>query len=740
MPKPTIRLTALLLALGLAARAEAQTQPAPDPSPPPSQPPPPASPPTQDPNAKTVQGVTVTAEQGGFKSSIDRKSYDLTKDLQAQAGGTIGDALNTLPGVSVDVQGNISIRGDGNVEILVDGKPSGMFSGPGRAQVLQSLPADQYERAEVLTNPSAQFSPNGSAGIINLITRKSHKPTSSGSLRVMEGANQHWRLGGAANLVAGPLSFNLNIGLANNRIDGGKSTITEGFDASGTPSFKSIDADKVTDVQRFRFGTAGVDYDLDDKTRLSAGLEYFGGNEIGNGTSPILLFDGSGAPTLIEDRTEHISFPLSDLTGSLSYRRTFEGEQHDFTLSASSERMTLGAPDDYIDTGVLPAAPQSYEAVLYDGLTVKNTLKADYERPMPRGGQWKAGYELDDERDEQSHSGFNDAPTPTGPLDPAQTNRYHFDQTIQALYTTYQQPFGKFIVLGGLRYESTQLGIDQQTQHLVISRTAGRFYPSLHLSYQIDDAQQVTASYSQRIERPQPQDYDPFRAILGPLAQQQGNPNLRPQQTADYELGYQYKQGQTYYLATLYYKDNREGVTPVEQVLGGGVILTTQENLASSRSGGLELAASGKLLTTVTYNLSADAAWNEVDATPLGFAQRQTGSSLSGRGTVSWQATANDVLQANGFMNGRQLTAQGYTQPGSVLFLGYRHKFDPHLSLFVTALDVFNTLSYRQDFDTPALHQEQVLQFRQRALLVGLTYSFGGAAKRDPQFDFGNGQ
>ncbi|HWE47110.1 MAG TPA: TonB-dependent receptor [Caulobacteraceae bacterium] len=730
MRKPLTSL-GVLMALSAWGQAEAQSAPAA----PPAQPAPPQ--PAAAPPATTVQGVTVTSEQGGFKSAIDRKSYDLTKDIQAQAGGTIGDALNGLPGVSVDVQGNISIRGDANVQILVDGKPSGLFTGPGRAQVLQTLPADQYERAEVLTNPSTQYSPNGSAGIINLISKKTRKPTRSGSLRVMDGSSQHWRLGGAANYVAGPLSFNINAGLANNRIDGGKSTTSEGFDAAGTPTFKSIDADQVTDVQRFRFGTAGVDYDLDAKTRVSAGLQYFGGEEGGNGPSPIRVFDGAGAPTLIEDRAEHISFPLSDLTGSLSLRRTFDGDQHDLTLSASAERMTLSAPDYYTDVGILPALPQSFEAVLYDSVSLKNSVKADYERPMPRGGQWKAGYELDDERDQQSHSGFINAPTPNGPLDPAQNNRFHFNQTIQALYTTYQQPFGKATVLAGLRYETTSLDIDQETQHLTRSRTDGRLYASLHLSYQIGDAQSVTASYSQRIERPQPQDYDPFRAVLGPLAQSQGNPDLRPQQTADYELGYQYKRGQTYYLATLYYKDNREGVTPVEQDLGNGVILTTQENLASSRSGGLELAASGKLVKTVTYNVSADAAWNQIDATPLGFAQRRTGESLSGRGTISWQATPNDVIQANGFLNGKQLTAQGYNQPGGAMFLGYRHKFDPHLSLFVTALDVFNTLSYRQVFDTATLHQEQILQFRQRALLVGLTYSFGGAVKQDPQFDFG---
>ena len=120
----------------------------------------------------TVEGLTVTAESPtAFRSSIDRRSYGVANDLQTTTG-SISDALRNIPSVEVDVQGNVSLRGDPNVTILIDGKPSGLFKGEGAAQALQSLPADQIERVEVITNPSAAFSPDGSAGIINLITKK----------------------------------------------------------------------------------------------------------------------------------------------------------------------------------------------------------------------------------------------------------------------------------------------------------------------------------------------------------------------------------------------------------------------------------------------------------------------------------------------------------------------------------------------------------------------------------------
>ena len=705
---------------------------------------PPAAPSDQKdkPDAKgstTVQAVTVTAEQGGFKSAIDRKSYDLTKDLQTQAGAPIGDALRNLPGVDVDVQGNVSIRGDSNVVILVDGKPSSLFSGPGRAQVLESLPADQYERAEVLTNPSAQFSPNGSAGIINLISKKSHRPVSSGSVRAMAGTSDDWRIAASGNYIAGPLSLTLNAGLAHNVARGGKTSTREGFDNSGAPIFTSVEAEDLRNTQLFKYLTGGVDYDLDPKTRLSANLHYFEGNQIGKGPAPISEENGAGVPVLIDRRVEQNSYPLDDAGADLSYRRTFDGDQHDLTLSVSSDRLVFSGIARYADDDILPAIPDSFDAVLAHTVTITSSVKADYEQPMPKGGQLKAGYELDDENDRFNNSGFEGAPSPAGPLDPAQTDLFHFDRTIQALYTTYQQPFGKFTVLGGLRYETSRISLDQETQHLAGASEEWRLYPSLHLSYQIDDAQQLTASYSQRIQRPDAQNFNPFRAVSDALDVSQGNPNLKPQQTQDYELGYQYKHGQTYYLATLYYKDNREGVTLVEQPLSGGVILTTQENLASSRNGGLELVASGQLFKTVSYNVSADAAWTQIDATPLEFQRRETGEALSGRGTISWQATPNDVFQANGFLHGKFFFAQGYERRPGALFLGYRHKFDPHLSLFVTGIDVLDSLKQRAFIDTPLLHDDTSFGLRTRAVLVGLTYSFGGATKKDPQFDFGSG-
>src|SRR4051794_17825489 len=172
------RLLALALALAATpALAQTATQA-------PAKPPAKAKPP----EGKTVETLTVTgASPPDAESSIDRRSYTLGKDLQATTG-SIADALRNLPSVDVDVQGNLSLRGDPNVTILVDGKPSPMFDGKGRADALQQLPADQIERVEVITNPSAALNPEGSGGVINLITKKSRGKGVTGSAYVTAGS------------------------------------------------------------------------------------------------------------------------------------------------------------------------------------------------------------------------------------------------------------------------------------------------------------------------------------------------------------------------------------------------------------------------------------------------------------------------------------------------------------------------------------------------------------------------
>jgi outer membrane receptor protein involved in Fe transport len=266
-----------------------------------------------------------------------------------------------------------------------------------------------------------------------------------------------------------------------------------------------------------------------------------------------------------------------------------------------------------------------------------------------------------------------------------------------------------------------------------------RAYPSLHLGWKLSDSQSLSASYSHRVQRPDPSDFNAFRFLLDPLNFRAGNPHLKPQQTQSYEAGYAYRGGPTTLQATLYYRQNRAGVDNVLVDLGGGVALSERANLAQSRSAGLETNASGKLTKALSYNLSATLSWTELDSLGPTLAPTRSLTAFGGHGSVTWQPTADDLFQLNAFMNPKRLTALGDFDPLIGMDLGYRRKFTDQLSLVMTLQDLFRSFRARGTNTTPVLIERFGSNFDTRSVRVGLTWTFGGGKLRDPGFEFTGG-
>ncbi|WP_293451283.1 TonB-dependent receptor [Phenylobacterium sp.] len=723
----------LALAAALAASVPAVAEP--DPAKPIPAGPAPARP---DASQQTVKGVTVTGEPPPVRTSIDRRSYSVSGDLQATTG-SISDALRNVPSVEVDVNGNVSLRGDPNVTIMVDGKPSGMFRGEGKAQALQSLPADQIERVEVITNPSAAFSPEGSAGIINLVMKKTDKPGLSGGARANLGSSG--RQNGGANVTYKDGRFTWS-GSAYGRHDSLKqvSAMTKSFVASG--------AGQPTDEARDNIGSGdvrlanlrgGVDYDPDAKTRFSAEVNYRSLTYDSLSALAVRQATAAGDVVLADDTANALREDRDTLETTLGYRRKM-GEDHEVSLSFVRELNDDDRSRVALRHVRIPAAAGAYEDTEQRDHAWRTQLKADYSRPLAGGVKLKLGYEFDgDDNDYRVVFGRGPEGGPAA-IDPGRSNLFKFDQQVHAAYATYERPFGRLTTLAGLRAEVTRIDLNQVTDGLKQGDDDVRLYPSLHLSWRLDEGRQFKASYSRRVQRPNPQDYNPFRIYYDPQTFRAGNPDLKPQTTDSFELGYEQRQRGTMYLATLYYRSGRDAVNDVTRDLGGGVLLQTRENVGSFQAAGLELTANGRLPGRLTYSLSGNALWSEIDAGDLGFGStRRSGASVFGRATLNWQATARDFLQVQGIVNGRRLTPQGHIEPIGFVNLGYRHKFNDRISGVVTVQDAFASFRFRSVIDTPLLRQTVRGDPQNRAVFVGLSYTFGGGRPRDPGFDYGQG-
>ncbi|HEX6859969.1 MAG TPA: outer membrane beta-barrel family protein [Caulobacteraceae bacterium] len=687
----------------------------------------------QEAPATTVGGVTVTAAPQQYRSSIDRKSYSVANDLQATTG-SVADVLRNVPSVEVDVQGNVSLRGDQSVTILVDGRPSGMFEGEGRADALMQMPADQIDRVEVMTNPSAAFKPEGSGGVINLVTKKNRKPGVTGSVRANVGSE-----GGYSGGISGAYNSEKLT------VSGDASTRHNEHDSRSTNERERLVGDEWVQSRTVSTGTSeregrnlrgSVEYNLDARTQLTAEVRN---RAFGMTSHGVETREGDEASYR---RIGEQGFERSGTELSTGFNRSFKGLDHELTVDLSREWSEGERTSRYLRTDQIPAAPEVFEDTRNENDRVRTELKADYKRPLPHDAKLNVGYEFELSENEYDNRGLVGPSADELAVDPARTNLFRYDQQIHSVYGTYERPFGKLTAQVGLRAEQTNVDINQVTSGITGSNDYFRLYPSLHLGYELDDNNVLRASYSERVRRPRDNDLNPYRVYIDPFNYRQGNPYLEPEETGSFELGWEYRKGQTFYNATAFYRQSEGGVTDVVQDIGDGVLLTTRENLGQGRSGGLELVANGRLSPTLTYNASTTASWREIDASRLGFDENRSGWSVGGRANVNWQPTSKDFFQANAMVMGKRLQAQGYTEPTGTLNLGYRRKVNDKLSLVATANDVLDTFQMRSVTDTPTLHDVTDRQMRGRSFMIGFTYALGAGRQqkrqRDPGFEFDN--
>jgi outer membrane receptor protein involved in Fe transport len=294
-----------------------------------------------------------------------------------------------------------------------------------------------------------------------------------------------------------------------------------------------------------------------------------------------------------------------------------------------------------------------------------------------------------------------------------------------------------------LRFEQVENTIAQATAAAVHSDYF-RVYPTLHVGYELSARQKLRGSYSRRIQRPSPQDLNPYTLYIDPLNQRRGNPGLRPEVTDSFELAWQLRDKGTFYSLTVFYRHSSGGVTDVVTDLGGGVFLSTRANLATATRAGVEAIANGKLSKTLSYNVSGTFLWNEIDPRAAGVPAPRSGTTGTVRANLTWQPTARDFFQASGSYSGKQLIAQGYRESGGMLNLGYRRKFTDRFSLVLTAQNVLDTARQTLAIDTPTIRDRITQKGVGQIFFLGLTYNLGsqGGRKRPDagiEFDPGAG-
>jgi outer membrane receptor protein involved in Fe transport len=687
-------------------------------------------------SAPPVESVVVTARKLAVETLIDRKVYSVTDDVQATFG-TVSDVLSAIPSVDVDPDGNVSLRGDSNVLILIDGKPSTQFSGSAAGDNLQSIPARDIERIEVMTTAPAQFKADGAAGVINIITRKTRPDGLAGSFQGSLGSGGRSVIGADSSYSSERLNVS---GTAGFRHDFRQRLLESDVRAPNTPPTQLLDnISSLSERIRRQVPTVGVkaEYAFDDRQSVSGSVRW---NKRGGLRTYTQLNDSSTPSGVLTSSSRRMSAghdPEADYDERLGFLRKLArpGEEIDISVHRATSRQREHY--DYTNDSLIPAAATYFNNLNLREDHATTEFGVDYVLPL-KVRSLKVGYAFEQDDFRYGNAGSNvDPGTGIQTVDPNVTNDFKFRQQINAGYASYQATSGIWNWLAGLRAELTRTDAQQLTNNVSNSGRYFRIYPSIHVDRSVSDETTLSFGASRRVSRPDPSNLDPYVDHEYTPDLRAGNANLQPQYTQSYEIGYGFEGSRRAYQVTAYYRRNRDSVTDVTQYLGNGFSLTTKANLPKNDSAGLEFTSDGHIVPKLAYALSGNLFYSQIDAAAFGVPGLKSTTGVNAKLKLDYRPTSADSVQLIVTRTDKRLTPQGYLTPINIVNVGYKRQMKPDLTGIVTVSDVFNGQRFERFESTPTFTGDYLRTVRGRVLYVGLIYSFGSTKKANrPNFEY----
>ena len=672
--------------------------------------------------AETLQEVELVGERTEVEIRLDKRIYNVGKDITVR-GGSVADVLDNVPSVSVDVEGNIALRGNENVRILINGKPSGLvgLSGP---QGLRSLPAESIEKVEVVTSPSARYEASGTAGILNIILKKEELEGFNGSFILNGGFPTTY--GGNATLNWRTKKLNLfsTTSLRNSESRGGGIFESENFNP-----VRFVNEDR--DYQRFRnsiFFNLGAEYFFNDKTSLTVSGFVRKSNNESNNTTEIENLNASG---LVIDRFGRYQFEEEvDNSQQLSanFTKKFDDKGHELII----EFQTEASGEDESDLAENTSTFNQESETLED--QNRTLLQMDYVWPVNENTQFELGYRGDFSAQETEYNVFDlleSGRTPNVQL----TNFLGFTQNVNAAYTQFGQKIEQFSYLMGLRMEKTHIEIDQRTSNIYKEKDYTDWFPTLNLSFEFSEKENITLGYSRRIRRPRSWSLNPFRSLTSLTFFREGNPDLDPSYSNLYDLGYLKRWDKFTFNGSIYYQKATQVIERITEATGELVVVSEDPlvELPQFRSTSINLSENARTGTefTLTYSpkrrVRISGNFNIFNSETIGSYK---GVALD-REIISWFARLNSSFpmpfgintQFNGFYFGPRANAQTESK-GIVTFSGALNKpmLNDKATLSFRVSDILNSSKRKSTTETADFRNYTEFQWRQPTYIFTFTY------------------
>lgn len=688
-------------------------------------------------DSQLLNEVVVRAERTTVEIKLDKKVYNVGQDLMVK-GGTVSDVLDNIPSVSVDQDGTISLRGNENVRILIDGKPSNAIN---ITEALRIIPADAVEKIEVVTNPSARYDSEGGGGLLNIILKKGKNQGINGTFIGTAGDPDNYGLSGNLNFKSKDINVFTTTGY-NYRLSPGNSlTDTRYLDDNDLTTGYINERRNNERLNKGYNSNFGFDWYIDKSLTWTNAINLRRNSSENPETVRYFNYDENRVFTGLDTRFNDQAGKSENFEYSTTVVKDFKKEGQKLTLNGA---FSINDDKDFSDINDGSETTSNLQE------QNRNVIQADYVHPFGKDGQFEFGFKGEYSRLLTDYFvGLLDADTGEYVSDSRYSNKLEYKEKVNALYAQYGSKIKKFSYLLGLRWEDSNIDVNQLFTLDFNNKRYNNFFPSAFLTYELGDESNVSLSYSRRVSRPRGRMINPFSNYSSNINIFQGNPDLDPAFSDAFDIGYLKRWRKLTFNTSVYLNHTTDSFQFIRRESGDfaqvtadspltPVILTTPVNLGDEYRFGFEFTFNYspykwwkinsnfnffRTQTVGDYSYTSSAGelvTEDLDNTAYSWSTRLT-SKVTLPYKIDWQTNFN--------YNAPQKTAQGENRGIPNMSLGFsKDILKDKVTAALNVQDVFNSRKRITETYLPGVlesYSEQ--QWRVRQITFSLTYRFNKA-------------
>ena len=679
-----------------------------------------------------LRTVVVAKDRAILRNGIDKKVFEVEKSVVSE-GGSATDVLKDIPTVSVDVDGNLSLRGSGNIAVLIDGKLSGLTGGD-RAAILDQIPASSIQSVELITNPSSQYDPDGMSGIINIILKKNREKATNSSITVAAGSRNKYNASLTVNYHRKRINAYLNYGFRHGDRYTSRDNLRKNIFADTTFHLNQyITNHQTSDSHLLKLG---AEYTLDDHNTINVNLTGNVAPEDEHESIKYNNLDLYNTLTRIYYRDNHETNTGNSFDLSGGWTHTFAKPEQELNTSLSysgdinDQHINFVQQNYHLDNTPTDESP-GLQNTFYKTVFGIAALQADYKQPLSAKSTLKAGYKgtLRNYDNDFTSESYNYA-TAAYKNDTAYTNRFTYTEQIHAVYAIFSTAWKDFGFELGARAEQALTHAHLFATNAQHEHDYFNVYPSMRLSRKLAHEQELQLSYSMRVNRPNVRNLNPFPEYTDPLNLRYGNPDLNPEYVHAYELSYARTLPKMSLTSTLYYRQITGIIQQVRTILQNGGSTTIVHNLTSGTSSGVELVARNELFAW--WNLTSNFNFFQTRIDGGGEGELNSNSlSWSVKEISAMTILGKTQLQISGNYQAPTTIAQGTNSEMYWVDAGIRKDLLKHrATVSFNVSDIFDTRKSGSYTSGPNFTQEVLRKRESRIAFLSFTWKFGSEDAR----------